>query len=67
MGSFLVPGRDIQKANRDRRCGIDQVPEDMSGPGPLVAAADLGSEQTVQAAGHQGQLQVQIDLHRHGR
>ena len=35
--------------------------------GPFVAVADALAQHAIQAAGHQRQLQIAVDLHRHGR
>ncbi len=35
--------------------------------GRLVPVADPAAEQSIQAAGHQRQLKVTVDLHGHGR
>ena len=47
--------------------GLDKVAEDVSRLGGFVAMADTFAEQTVEAAGHQGQLEVQVHLHGNGR
>ena len=35
--------------------------------GPLIAVADASAEQAEQTAGHKGQLQIGVELHRHDR
>ena len=46
--------------------GIDEVAEEVSGLGPLVAVAELGTEQAIEAAAHERQLEVTVDFHRDG-
>ena len=49
------------------RRGVDEVAEQVARLGRLVAVADANGQQAIQAAGHQRQLQVAVDLHRHRR
>src|SRR5208282_279249 len=58
---------DSPLVDRDRRGSVDEVAEQMAGLRDLVAVANLRAQESVQAAGHQRQLQVAVDLHRHGR
>ena len=53
--------------DRDVRRGVDEVAEQVPGLGGLVTVADADRQQAVEAAGHQRQLQVAVDLHRHRR
>jgi hypothetical protein len=39
----------------------------MAGLGNFITVADADRQETVEAAGHQGELQVAVDLHCHGR
>ena len=67
MGTLLIPHDDLRLGERHLGRGIHEVLEQMSRLGMFVAPADPPGQQAVQAAGHQGQLQVAIDLHRHRR
>ncbi len=66
-GSLLELHHDARLVDRDVRCRIDQVPEQVPGLHRLVTVAHADRQQPVQAAGHQRQLQVAVDLHRHRR
>ena len=53
---FLVP-------DFDGRGDVQEVAEDLLGRRLLIFAADLVGEQTIQRAGHERDLQVEVDLH----
>ena len=44
---------------------VDEVAKDVSRLGILIAVADLFSQEAVEAAGHERELEVTIDFHRH--
>ena len=67
VGALLEPYHDFALRDRDFCRGVDEVAEQMAGLGGLVAVADADGQQAVQAARHQRQLQVAVDLHRHRR
>ena len=54
---------------RDRHLGrgVDEIAEQVAGLGRLVAVADALPQEAIEAAGHQRQLQVAVDLHGHRR
>ena len=67
VSTLLVTDNDVRLADR-HLCGrIHEVAEQMSRIGLLVPTPNPPSQQAVQTAGHQRQLQVAIDLHRHRR
>ena len=67
MGTLLIPHHDVRLGHLHLGRGIHEVLEQMPRLGLFVAPADAAGQQAVQAAGHQRQLQVAVDLHRHGR
>ena len=67
VSTLLVADDHLRLADRHHGGRIPEVAEEMARLGLLIATADPPGQQAVQAAGHQGQLQVAIDLHRYRR
>ena len=65
MSPFLKANEDVFSLDEQGGTGIDEVSEDMSGLGFWISIAQFRPEQAVEAAGHEGELEIQIDLHRH--
>ena len=63
VGSFLKTDCDILIFYVDRCGGVNQVPENVPGLCPLITIAHLAAQKPVKTAGHEGQLQVEVDLH----
>ena len=63
VGTLLEPHDDFALRDRDFRRGVDEIAEEMPGLRDLVTIADANRQQAIQAAGHERQLQVAIDLH----
>lgn len=51
----------------DVGAGIDEVAEDAPGCCGSVDAAELNAQEAIETAGHEGELQVTVDFHGHGR
>lgn len=47
MGSLLKVNGDVFVVHQNRGGGLDGVPENVTGFGPLIAVTDLGAEQPV--------------------
>jgi hypothetical protein len=58
--------KNLTRANCLGR-GVHEVPEKMTRPGVLVTVADTCAQQSIEVASHEGQLQITVDFHRHGR
>ena len=56
----------LRSSIANRRGGIDEILEQVTRFRDLVAVAQALAKMTVQAAGHQRQLDVAVDLQRHG-
>src|SRR5271157_1804452 len=67
MSTLLIAHHDLRLSDLHLGRGIHEVLKQMPRLGVLVALADAIGQQAVQATGHQRQLQVAVDLHRHGR
>ena len=67
MGAFLESDLDVVLADLDLSRGVDEITEQVSGLGAFVSVRDTVAEQAVQAAGHEGELQITVHLHRHRR
>jgi hypothetical protein len=67
VGARLVADDDFVRREGEVAHRINAVPKDMPRLGVGVALADLGPQETIEAAGHERQLQVTRDLQGHGR
>jgi hypothetical protein len=67
MGTLLIPHDHGRFGQRHLGRGIHEVLKQVPRLSTFVTPADANSQQTVQAAGHQGQLEVAVNLDRHGR
>ena len=67
MGAATEPHHEGPLLHFQRGGGLHEVAEQRPRLGPLVALAHPHAQLAVQAAGHQRQLQVGVDLHRHRR
>ena len=67
MSALLETHVDLVFRDGNARRGFDEVAEDTTGGGRAVRAADVETKQAVAAAGHEGALEVAIDLHGHRR
>src|SRR5262245_7295815 len=65
MGPLLEANLDVVLADGHDGGRVDEVAEQVPRLGRLVAVADAAGQQAIQAAGHEGQLQVAGDLQRH--
>jgi hypothetical protein len=54
-------------AEGDLGGSIDEIPKEVARGGPLIALTDGVTQSAVEATGHQGQLQITVDLHGHDR
>jgi len=66
MGTLLILDLHGIVGQGDHADGIKKIPKDMAPLGHLIAPADLGAQQTREAAGHESQLYVTGDLHGDG-
>ena len=66
MSPLLKFDENLARAHGDFRCGFDEVTKDLTGFGRLVPIGDLCSEKTIEARGHERQLQVAVNLERDG-
>src|SRR5208337_5175443 len=67
VGTLLEPHYDLFVRDLHTGRGVDEVAEQMPRLSDLVAVAEAACQESVEAAGHQGQLQVAVDLHRYRR
>ena len=67
MGAAAQPHLDAVLADAHGGRGAHEALEQLAGARLLVAVADAAGQQAVQRAGHDGELQVGVDLQRHGR
>jgi hypothetical protein len=67
MRPLLKAHHNIRFGDRHLSRGVDEVLKQVPRLGVFVTLADAASQQSIKAAGHQRQLQVTVDLHRHGR
>ena len=63
---FLIADDNLRLAKCHPGTRIDEILEQMTRLRHLVAVADAPAKMTIQAAGHQRQLKVAVDLQRHG-
>ena len=66
VGALLKPDFDVRIADGDSGGGVDEVAKEMSGTGALITISNTVGKDPVEAAGHQGQLEIAIDLHGDG-
>src|SRR3990172_1786530 len=67
MSTLLELNHDLRLQNADLGGGLNKIPKKVARGGTLVAIANLRSQESIETAGHQSQLQITIDLHRHSR
>jgi len=67
VGALLELNVHLGVADGDLGRGVDEVAEQVGGLGVFVAIADARTEEPIKAGSHQRELQVAVDLHRHGR
>lgn len=67
MGAYLKAHLDLLGGDRHLGGGVDEIAEDVSALGCFVAVADAVTEDPLEAAGQLSELQVAVNLHRHGR
>ena len=67
MSTLLIAHHDLRLGDPHVGSRIHEISKQMPGLGVLVALANATCQQAVQATGHQRQLQVAVDFHRHGR
>src|SRR5271157_1180585 len=67
MSTLLIGHHDLRLGDLHLGGGIHEILKQMPRLGVLVALADATGQQAVQAAGHQRQLEVAVDIHRDGR
>ena len=65
MGAFLEEHGDVLFAEVDGGRRLDEVTEKVPGLRRLISLSDSRRQQAVKTAGHERQLQVAIDFHRH--
>jgi hypothetical protein len=56
MGTLLILDLHCIVGQGDHADGSNKIPKDMAPLGHLIAPADLGAQQTIEAAGHERQL-----------
>ena len=66
MSTFLELDHDLllKDLNLSRR--LHKVTKQMTGGCRLISLSDLRPQESIEAAGHQRELQITIDLHGHG-
>ena len=67
MSPFLKVYGNLLFRNHDLGGRVDKITEKMTGSGDLIAVANLRSQKPIEAAGHEGQLQIAVHFHRHRR
>src|SRR3990172_10223205 len=67
MSTLLELNHDLRLQNADLGGGLNKIPKKVARGGTLVSIANLRSQESIEATGHQSQLQITIDLHRHSR
>ena len=67
MSTFLELNHDLRLQNADMSGGLNKVPKKVARGDALVSIPNLRSQESIEATGHQRQLQITIDLHRHSR
>ena len=67
MSTFLELNHDLRLQNADMSGGLNKVPKKVARGDALVSIPNLRSQESIEATGHQRQLQITIDLHRHRR
>ena len=67
MSPFVQADNHLALGDRDQAGAAEKVAKNMAGLGALIAVTDLGSQQAVQGAGHERELQIAGHLHGHGR
>ena len=65
--AFLIPNRDLVVREAHRGGGVDEVTKEVTCTGAPVCVTELEREETVEAARHQGQLQIAVHLQGYGR
>ena len=66
MGPLLEADFDVVVADVHACCGVDEVAEEASGFRVFIAVAELPSQEPVEAAAHEGELEIAVDLHGDG-
>ena len=66
VGAATERNDDLVVADVDGGAGFDELAEQAGGLGGAEAFADAGGENAVQGAGHDGELDVEIDAQGHG-
>jgi hypothetical protein len=67
VGAFLKANFNRGFLNRDEGRGIHEVPEKMTRTGTLISVFNLEGQKSIEAAGHQRELEITVNLHGHGR
>jgi len=67
MSTFLELNYDLHLQNADLGGGLNKVPKKVALGSTLVSIANLRSQESIEVTGHQSELQITIDLHRHSR
>lgn len=60
MSTFVEANRDSVIGDVHLGGGVHEVPEKMTRLGLLVTVADACAQQSIEAAGHEGQLQITV-------
>lgn len=63
---LLEPDLNVALADAYGGGGVDKVPEEASGFGVFIAIAELPSQEPVEAAAHEDELEITVDLHGDG-
>ena len=67
MCTLLISHNNTRLLHLDFGRGVHEVTKQMPRLGAFVAPTDATGQQSVEAAGHQSQLQVAVDFHRYSR
>ena len=63
MRTLLILDNNLMVGQGNQAHSIDKIAEDMAPLGFCITSANLGTQQALEAAGHEGQLQITGDLH----
>ncbi|GFP32527.1 hypothetical protein HKBW3S42_00831, partial [Candidatus Hakubella thermalkaliphila] len=67
MSTFLELNNDLGLQYADLGHRLNKIPKNVTGGRCLITVSDLRSKEPIETAGHQGQLQITVDLHRNSR
>ena len=65
MGTFLESNQDLVPGDGNLGRGVDEVAKQMTRFDALISIADLACQKSIEAASHQRELKIAVDLHGH--